>query len=316
MCEGHVTTTPGLGRRGFLAAGAALAGAAVFGSAAPAVAAEAAPTGGGSGRIDIDQISLQMFTVRRQFAVDPVGTIAALAEIGYTRIQQSAATGFGGMTPAAYAAMLADHGIRASSTQGGIPQPFDTTAWQTQLDTANVLGAERIILTGIGFPVNGQPFRQKAQWQAWAADLNRAGEQARAAGLSFGYHNHNHEFFKLIEEPDTSAFDLLLRETERREVYIQMDLFWAWRGGVDPVDYLRGRHGARIQQFHVKDMNAAGSFEDVGRGLIDFPRIFDASQHVAEFVVERDDAGESPRTPAQALDTARVGFEYLRDVRF
>ncbi len=32
--------------------------------------------------------------------------------------------------------------------------------------------------------------------------------------------------------------------------------------------------------------------------------------------MERDDAGTAPRAPADALYTARVGFDYLRSVRF
>jgi hypothetical protein len=62
-------------------------------------------------------------------------------------------------------------------------------------------------------------------------------------------------------------------------------------------------------------MNQAGSFEDPGQGLIDFQRIF-STQRVEEYIVERDDAGTAPRTPADALDTARVGYEFLRTVRF
>jgi hypothetical protein len=37
---------------------------------------------------------------------------------------------------------------------------------------------------------------------------------------------------------------------------------------------------------------------------------------VDEYIVERDDAGVPPRAPADALDTARVGYEYLRTIRF
>jgi hypothetical protein len=32
--------------------------------------------------------------------------------------------------------------------------------------------------------------------------------------------------------------------------------------------------------------------------------------------VERDDAGIAPRTPAQSIDTARVGYNYLANLRF
>jgi hypothetical protein len=37
---------------------------------------------------------------------------------------------------------------------------------------------------------------------------------------------------------------------------------------------------------------------------------------VREYIVERDDAGTAPREPADALDTARVGYQFLRTVRF
>jgi sugar phosphate isomerase/epimerase len=93
-----------------------------------------------------------------------------------------------------------------------------------------------------------------------------------------------------------------------------MDLFWVTRGARDPVDLLRRLDG-RVRQYHVKDMNQAGSFEDPGKGLIDFPRIFRA-HGVDEYIVERDDAGSPPRRPADALVTAEVGYRYLRTVRF
>jgi len=37
---------------------------------------------------------------------------------------------------------------------------------------------------------------------------------------------------------------------------------------------------------------------------------------VEEYIVERDDAGSPPRSPADALVTARVGYDFLSTVRF
>ena len=52
--------------------------------------------------------------------------------------------------------------------------------------------------------------------------------------------------------------------------------------------------------------------------LIDFERVFRraAEAGLIEYIVERDDAGSPPRTPAQALDTARVGYQYLTGLRY
>jgi sugar phosphate isomerase/epimerase len=87
---------------------------------------------------------------------------------------------------------------------------------------------------------------------------------ARDVGLSLGYHNHNWEFFRLTDDPSRTAFDVLIKETDRRYVHFELDLFWSWRGAQDPVDILQRLNG-RVLQYHVKDMNQAGSFEDPGR---------------------------------------------------
>jgi sugar phosphate isomerase/epimerase len=304
-------TVPRLSRRGLLAATAAAAGA----SAALATPAAAGPHDGHPEprhRIPRDKISIQLYTVRNQLAIDFEGTIAALAAIGYRRVEHA---GFVGRTVQQFKAVLDANGIWASSGHVAIPQPFDPTAWAASLAAANVLGSRYIVHPAFGINFGtGEVVRDSATWAAFARDLNRAGRMARAAGLRLGYHNHNWEFFRLTDDPDRTGFDILVRETDPRFVHFEMDLFWVIRGARDPVDLLRRLDG-RVRQFHVKDLNQAGSFEDPGRGLIDFVRIF-ATQPVAEYIVERDDAGSPPRTPADALDTARVGYNFLATVRF
>jgi sugar phosphate isomerase/epimerase len=106
-------------------------------------------------------------------------------------------------------------------------------------------------------------------------------------------------------------------------VHLEVDLYWAWRGAADPVDLIH-RHPGRIKQVHVKDMAVDTSsftnapFADPGTGIIDFKRIFRHAREAGliEYIVERDDAGSPPRTPEQALDTARIGYEYLEALRF
>ena len=78
-----------LSRRGFLRT--AVTTAAVVGTssalASPALAQEATSgQAGGRHRVPPDQISIQLFTLRDQLAVDLEGTLQALGEIGYTRV--------------------------------------------------------------------------------------------------------------------------------------------------------------------------------------------------------------------------------------
>ncbi len=320
MCTGHDDTAgreevARLSRRGFLRTAAATA--AVVGTssalAAPALAhEEAGGQGRGRHRVPPGQISIQLYTLRDQLAIDLEGTLRALGEIGYTRVEHA---GFVGRTVEEFKAALDAAGLWASSGHVPVPQPFDPAAWSASLADARTLGSRFIVhpFFGIDF-ATGEVVRTEAPWRAFARDLNRAGRMARDAGLKLGYHNHNWEFFRLTDDRSRTAFDVLVEETDPRYVHFEFDLFWAWRGAQDPVDVLR-RIDGRVRQFHVKDMNQAGSFEDPGRGLIDFARIF-RTQQVDEYIVERDDAGSPPRPPEAALVTARVGYQFLRTIRF
>jgi sugar phosphate isomerase/epimerase len=179
-----------------------------------------------------------------------------------------------------------------------------------------VVGNHYIVHPYFGGGPNGQPIRDGAVYRAFAADLNKAGDLARKAGLDFGYHNHHNEFARQ-DGGTLTGYDILTAETDPALVHLEVDLFWAFRGAHDPVDLIR-QHRGRIRQVHVKDLDTAASFADPGAGLIDFARIFQhaAEAGLVEYIVERDDAGSPPRSPADALVTAEVGYDYLANLRF
>ena len=146
---------------------------------------------------------------------------------------------------------------------------------------------------------------------------------AHDAGLGFGLHNHFWEFLPLKDSPQVGS-DILIAETDPRYVHFEVDLFWAWFGHHDPAQLVTFVQD-RISQFHVKDMillpdgatppvpGAPYTFADPGTGIIDFNRIFaakTASPARTEYIIERDDAG------AAALNTAEVGFRFLKHIRF
>ena len=193
--------------------------------------------GRGRHRVPPDQISIQLFTLRDQLAIDLEGTLAALAAIGYTRVEHA---GFVGRTVEEFKAALDADGIGSSSGHVLIPQPFDPAAWSASLADANMLGSSYIVhpFFGINFGT-GEVIRTRLPWRAFAQDLNRAGRMAREAGLKLGYHNHNWEFFRLTDDPSRTAYDVLTDETDPTLVHLEMDLFWVTRGARDPVDLIR-----------------------------------------------------------------------------
>jgi sugar phosphate isomerase/epimerase len=298
-----------LSRRHLL--GAAAAGAAAVGTST-VFAGPARAGSGHRGRVPRNKISVQLYTLRNQLARELEATLVELAEIGYTRVEHA---GFVGLSAAAFRAALDHAGLRATSGHVGIPQPWNASAWERALEDANIVGNRFIVHPFFGQTPAG-PIRDGAVYRAFAADLNKAGALARRAGLSFGYHNHHAEFLRQ-DGGSRTGFDILTSETDPRLVHLEVDLYWAWRGAADPVDLIRRNRG-RIKQVHVKDMDLASSFADPGTGLIDFGRIFEHAREagLVEYIVERDDAGSPPRRPEDALITARVGYDYLANLRF
>ena len=311
MCTEHDATASHdeiarlVSRRGFLrTAAVGAAGVAVAGTtgalATPAAASEGHGHGGGNRRVPPGKISIQLYTLRDQLAIDLEGTLAALAAIGYRRVEHA---GFVGRTVAEFKAALDAAGIWASSGHVGIPQPFDAAAWRASLADAQVLGSRFIVhpFFGINFGT-GEVVRDRATWAAFARDLEPGrpdGPRRRAAA---GLPQPQLGVLPAGRRLRRPAFDVLVEETDPRYVHLELDLFWAWRGAADPVDLFR-QTGNRVRQYHVKDLAQNGSFADPGQGLIDFARIFRAHA-VDEYIVERDDAGSPPRTPADALVTA------------
>jgi sugar phosphate isomerase/epimerase len=302
---------PSMNRRQLLGAAAA-AGAATAISVPGVASAHGGDSHGSIHRVPRDQISVQLYTLRGQLAIDLDASLAELAAIGYKRVEHA---GFVGRTATQFRAALDRVGIRATSGHVGIPQPFDAATWQRALEDANIVGNKYIVHPFFGQGASG-PIRDAAVYRAFARDLNKAGALARKAGLDFGYHNHQAEFFRQSGTSQT-GYDILTSETDPRLVHLEVDLFWAFRGARDPVDLIERLRG-RIKQVHVKDLDVNGSFADPGAGLIDFGRIFAKSREagLVEYIVERDDAGTPPRAPADALTTAEVGFDYLAGLRF
>jgi sugar phosphate isomerase/epimerase len=295
-------------RRQLVAGTAAAVGMSTMLGATPAQAASRKP-----GRVPLDKISVQLYTLRNQLAIDLPASLAQLRAIGYTRVEHA---GFVGRTAAQFRAALDAAGIRATSGHVGIPQPFDATVWQRAIEDAAIVGNHFIVHPYFGADATGRPIRDGAVYRAFAADLNKAGKLARKAGLDFGYHNHHNEFARQ-DGGSLTGYDILTAETDPALVHLEVDLFWAYRGAHDPVDLIQ-QHRGRIRQVHVKDLDTAASFADPGAGLIDFGRIFEHAREagLVEYIVERDDAGSPPRSPADALLTAEAGYDYLANLRF
>lgn len=273
-----------------------LRGAAAGALAAGAVAASAGTAGATGGRwflrVPKDKISIQLYTLRSVLEVDLEPNLEALADIGYRRVELA---GTYGRSATEFRAILDRYHLKATSTHVGIDGDLDQA-----IADAKILGNRRSNVAWANFPTIDE-------WRTFAGRLEAAGRAYRRAGIEFGYHNHNHEF-----EPidGVRPWDVLTRHTTRRNVSLEMDLYWVVTAGADPVREFH-RVPARVRQYHVKDRAPDGGFADLGEGTIDFRRIFRSTWplEVDEYIVENDQ-------PVDPMKCAATGYDYLANLRF
>ncbi|HEX6964633.1 MAG TPA: sugar phosphate isomerase/epimerase [Gemmatimonadaceae bacterium] len=246
----------------------------------------------------LDAIGIQLYTVRSAMDHDVERTLAAIAEIGYTQVEFA---GLHGKTPREMRAILDRYHLTSPSTH--IDLARIRTQWPSVLAEAVTLGQRYVICPWL----DADQRRTLDDYRRVADELNRAGEIARKAGITIGYHNHNFEFAPI---DGAIPYDILLAECDLQLVAMELDLFWIVKGGQDPLTYFT-KYPGRFPLVHVKDMTKTGDMVDVGKGSIDFRAIFAQSQRagIRYAFVEHDD-------PPSPLDSARASYEYLERLTF
>lgn len=234
--------------------------------------------------------------MRDRLARDFEGTLRSLASIGYKEVEFA---GYFDRKPKEVKAILARHGLAAPSAH--VPIDSARQEWPRTLDTANIIGHRYLVIPWLA----PEDRRTLDDLKRRAAEFNRLGEEAKRAGLRFGYHNHDFEFSPL---EGRIPYDVLLTETDPGHVTFELDLMWISKGRQDPVRYF-ARYPGRFEMVHIKDSTGPPDYRhvDVGRGTIDFQRILTRRRQagIRHFFVEHDD-------PAAPLTFARASYEYLR----
>lgn len=249
----------------------------------------------------LKNIGIQLYTVRRDLQRDPEGTLARVAEIGFKEVE------FAGYPPGSAAslkAMLDRLGLTAPSSHSSMQALRGE--WDRALDAAAELGQRYIVIPSLG----RESRATVDDWKRIAGYFNLGGEQARTRSLQLAYHNHDSEFAPV---ENTTGYDVLLAESDPKLVQFQLDIYWMTRAGRDPLDYF-AKYPGRFPMVHVKDMDTtpARGFADLGKGSIDFKRIFRKAGQggIRHYFFEQD------VTPGPPLDSAKVGFDYLKNLRY
>jgi|CZKL01.1.fsa_nt_gi sugar phosphate isomerase/epimerase len=262
-------------RRDFLKVSGTLAAAACLGAGR----LEAAPVG--------KPIGLQLYSVRNLLPKDFDGTLHQLSAAGYKEVE---AAGYFNKTAAEFKHSMDQAGLRCVSTHH--PLAMLRPQLDALIEYGHTLGLDYMICSSAG-GVHRDPSAKGEltldDWRYVAGEYNKIGEKVKAAGMTFGIHNHTPEF---ANEGGIVVYDELLKLTDPKLVVFEMDCGWVTAAGRNPVDYL-SKTPERFPLMHVKDMTkeANGKFHSVvmGHGVVDYKPIFRAATGLKHYFIEQEE---------------------------
>lgn len=257
-------------------------------------------------------IGVQLYSVRDDIQKDFDGTIKAVVDIGYKRLESYGYSDgkFFGKTPSEMKKYLADLGAKmtGSHTGSGLLAANDTKGWdfwkKNAEDTAE-LGCKWIVQAG--YPKGD--IKNISDVKRLAEQFNKCGEIAKANGLRFAFHNHVDEFHKLQGKV---PYDVMLDNTDKDLVTFQMDTAQLVYGGYKCHDYVN-RYPGRFANWHLKDANADGKGStEFGKGIVDFEALFAVAKKAGleDYYVEQE---RYNMTPVEAL---RYDYDFLMNAHY
>lgn len=240
-------------------------------------------------------VGLQLYTLRNEINEDLEGTISYVAGLGYDEVELFGFRNgqYFGRPAAEVHQMVKDQGMNIVSSHylSGRTQDAEglgtlKNGWESAVEAAANAGQTHMV---IAYLYEGER-ETMAQYGELAEMLNRAGETCKQAGIQLCYHNHAFEF-EAIEE--TMPMYYLMDNTDENLVKVELDLYWVYKAGLDPLDFFK-KYPGRTELWHVKDLGDRGDEKDttveVGNGRIPFKAIFaEAGQSgLTNFFVEQD----------------------------
>jgi len=234
-------------------------------------------------------VGLQLYTLRDMMEVSLPATLKLVAAVGYNELEFA---GYFDHKPDEIKTILKNEGLSAPSAH--IPLTAFDASVDAVIDHALEVGHKYIVIPYLTEEQRGTGIDV---YKKLAEQCNGIGEACNKAGLKLAYHHHDFEF----EVRDGQVpFDILLNEVDKNLMDMEMDLFWMVKAKQDPLAYFK-QHPGRFKLWHVKDMDEAGNFADVGTGTIDFAPIFAQAKlsGVEHKFVERDKTDDKLKTIQQ-----------------
>lgn len=248
-------------------------------------------------------VGLELYSVRQELAKDDVGTIQAVAKMGYEAVEFFSP--YASWTPEKareIRSLMDGLGIKCLSTHNGA-RSFAPESIDKVIELNKILGSKMVIMASAGKVVDLDG------WKKVGETLNAAAARMKPAGLRAGFHNHRTEFMPMEGK---LPMEVLAANTGK-DVVLQLDVGTCVHAGVDPVKWIEKNPG-RFGSIHCKDWSKDPAIEYkalFGEGSAPWKEIFKAAEKkggVELYLVEQ----EGSRFPP--LETAEKCLKAFREL--
>jgi len=257
------------------------------------------------------QMGIQLYSVRELignpdlFAQNADNVLAQIAGMGYKSIEAANYDGNGhfyGLAAKEFKATVEKHGMQMLSSHvghnltaemlaGGDITPALEQVKNNWVPDHKAAGASYIVVPWFAVPAT------LAELDVICKYLDECGKICKENGITFGYHNHSHEFQKV---EDQVMYDYMIEHTNPDFVCFEMDVFWATQANASPVAYFK-RYPGRFSVLHIKDVTEVGQ-----SGMVGFDAIFGADEisGAQNYIVEMEGSayGDILRTCQESID--------------
>jgi sugar phosphate isomerase/epimerase len=298
----------------------------VGGLMAGSVAPVLASTTGSVAAAGKKKIGLQIYSLGKELVDNVPAGMKKIAEIGYSTIELA---GYGNRKMGQYEVgeyrkIVDDAGLKITSSHVNPPTrnfTRDNVAsiyefWKLAVEDHVKLGVHTLVQPMMPSIENHEDAKLVCEV------FNKAGEISKAAGIKWGYHNHNMEFKRIAKPGETPPsgpfasfmpfgdviYDLLLEGTDPNLVFFEMDVYWTVMGQMDPLEYFE-KYPTRFPVLHIKDRSVLGQ-----SGMMNFGNIFNKaySNGLSEYYVEI----EKIKSNMTQFEGVKACFDYLNNASF
>jgi len=246
-------------------------------------------------------VALQLYSVRTECSRDLLGTLEAIAKMGYEGVEFA---GYHGRSARELRKMLDDLGLKVAGTHIHINTLLGEELGRT-IQFNRILDNRFLIVPSL-------PEERRKAKEAWLETARLMGEIAREVkpeGMSVGYHNHAIEFQKMDDE---LPWDIFFSATIP-DVVMQLDTGNAMHGGVGPdgvLDIVK-RYPGRAVTVHLKEFSSTNDRALIGEGEMKWKEFFSLCETVGGtrwYIIEQESYAFPP------LECVKRCVENLRKI--